>query len=277
MAETAHPARLPVWRTVRDAYALTLRHLGALLRIAWLWLLLTTAAIALLSWFLWPLQELALAADSTTRAHYAASIVSLVAGCSIAVAWHRLLLLDERTATPLYLRLDAVVSRYLLVALVMAVPFYLAIEVITSAAFGQVAEGETPAASLGNTLLVASVWLLPAAAVYLGVRLGPILPAIALARADVTLARVWRATRGHWWRLFAGLVLTGLLPVILVYLPFLIREIIYDFPEQASAADFVRSNLETELCGLVGSMFAVSFLSLAFRHFFGAGTDAAGR
>ena len=268
MADAARPARLPVLRTVRDAYVETFRNLSAFIRIAWAWLLIMTALVAFASWFLWPLQELALAAGTSSSVTYVAPVISLVAGTSVAVAWHRLLLARDMPPSIAYVRLDGVVLRYVMVALAMALPFYLILDVL-AALFIQPSEQTTVREIIRLGVAIAA-WLVPVAATYLGTRLSPILPAIALGRADVTLAAVWRATAWNWWRLFLGLILSGLLPMILVYAPFLVRDWNKDTTQAETQLGFIQTNLETELAGFVGGIFAVSFISFAFRHFFGA-------
>ena len=112
------PPRLPVWSTVRASYAIVARNLGQLVRICWLWVLIMVAVHAALDWL-----EVTWSGESGGQAMYrwmreiAAALpspIDLPFLASIAVAWHRLVLREERVTQPAYLRLDGVVGRYVL-------------------------------------------------------------------------------------------------------------------------------------------------------------------
>src|SRR5262245_16833927 len=111
------PPKLPVWQTVRASYAIVAHNLGQLLRICWLWVLTMVPVYAALDWF-----EEAWSGESGAQATYQwmrdvatlQSAIHLPFLASIAVAWHRLVLLEERVTQPAYLRLDGVVWYYLL-------------------------------------------------------------------------------------------------------------------------------------------------------------------
>ena len=44
------PIKLPVWRSVREAYVLVFRNFGFLLRVGWFWLLLMASGLAATHW-----------------------------------------------------------------------------------------------------------------------------------------------------------------------------------------------------------------------------------
>jgi hypothetical protein len=46
-------SKLPVWRTVRAAYAIVFQEFGTLVRAASTWLVITTPMIFYLHWLLW--------------------------------------------------------------------------------------------------------------------------------------------------------------------------------------------------------------------------------
>ena len=264
MADPIRDMRLPLWRTVREAYVLTFRNFGAFLRIAWAWLVVLSALVALVSWFFWPSHAAALeAGELTSWVQVVTTTLSMAAGASIAVAWHTLLLKGARPAGPGYLRLDGVVWRYLLVGLAMVAPFYLLDFAIPSANIET--EGEGGAFLFGILLTIPLFVVL----IVLGTKLSPILPAIALGRGDVTLGAVWRATHWSWWRLFVGFLLTAVPPLLVVALPLLIKG--WQAGDDAlpeTHSGFVLANTQIEIITLVSGIFAISFLSLAFRHFF---------
>ena len=262
MADPIRNPRLPLWRTVREAYVLTFCNLGAFVRIAWAWLLLLTALGALASWFFWPSHAAALdAGQLTSWVQVVTTTLSMTAGASIAVAWHALLLRAEAPATSRYLRLDGVVCGYLLIGVATVAPAYLA-----GYMFPGSGSADDPEAMLAQ--LPFAIVLLVLGAVF-GIKLSPILPAIALGRSDVSLGVVWRATHWNWWRLAAGYGLTTLPPLLMLSLPMLVRLwLAGDEAPPETQLGFVVSNTQSELVTLVSGIFAISFLSLAFRHFF---------
>src|SRR5262244_49015 len=101
---------------VRASYAIAARNLGQLVRICWLWVLIMVPVYAALDWpeETWPEESGAQATYHWIRAIVAALPVDLPFLASIAVAWHRLILRQERVTQPAYLRLDGVVWRYVL-------------------------------------------------------------------------------------------------------------------------------------------------------------------
>src|SRR5215468_8094601 len=115
------PPKLPVWQTARASYAIVVRNFGQLVRICWLWVLIMVPVYAALDWLVetWPGKSGAQATYSWMRQIGAAlpSPVDLPFLASIAVAWHRLILREERVTQPAYLRLDGIVWRYVLYSL----------------------------------------------------------------------------------------------------------------------------------------------------------------
>ncbi len=274
-----HP-KLPVFRTVWAAYRLTLQHFGTFLRIAWPWLLVLTAAIVVLTWIAWSVKDTGSILPRLFN-EIAVDIVVLIAGCAIAVVWHNHLLADLRT-TPRQGSLglmSGTLWRYVGIVLLTFVPVIPLYFMPDSAG-----EDET---LLGALLLAAAVLLIPAVLAFAFARFGLILPAIALSRADVTLLAVWRATRGSGVRFLVGLFLTLVLPFLTVMAAavfLIIRQVGFDAfqaglesylditdevsgPRSLQLAIIV--NVSAQLVGIIIGMFAVSFLSVAFRHYFG--------
>ena len=120
---SAAPTKLPVWRTVGQAYAIWSGNLPELFRIAWLWLLIMIPIAAFLMW--WQIPQI-LDMMQTVRAgrpdpnpsftvvtQALNTLIMLPIVSSIAVAWHRLLLRDEHVDGP-YLRFDGLVVGYAL-------------------------------------------------------------------------------------------------------------------------------------------------------------------
>jgi len=143
-------------------------------------------------------------------------LASIVSYSSIAVNWHRYVLLDEIAQGWQRLRIDSLTWRYIgnfiLVALVLvacSIPVGLAIGLVSLLAN----------AVLGEELLV--VFLVPAFGVLYAFafvaayRLLVKMPAVALGRRDFSMGDAWRATRGNSWRML-GLLILFLLCLVLI-------------------------------------------------------------
>jgi hypothetical protein len=263
-AADPHPAKLPFWSTVGQAYAAPFADAQSLMRAARLWLLLLTPVLFFVSWLQMSMRAELLAgmrADPETafamgwQLRLISSLHSLIivpAAASIAVAWHRLILNGERPAD-VYLRFDRVIWLY--AAFLFATLLYLS------------AVGDLPRRLIrggdARAMIGVLVVALNVVVVLIVGRLSLVLPAIALGRTDVGFADAWRATRGNTWRLYWGPPVC-LLPLVLP------RRLLTG----ASLTDPVAAALATtamDLLSLLGGVVAVGFLSFAYRHFFHAG------
>jgi hypothetical protein len=269
-ANATAPAKLPLWRTIGASYAIWFRNLPELIRITWIWLLIMVPILGLFMWWQAPaMMDMMLHARAgkpdpnegmtvLTQALNGIIVVPILS--SIAVAWHRLLLRGERVTGP-YLRLDSVVIGYavlfFLLGLLPSAPQYL----------GQfyAALTQPPQATeirLGGALVSMAGTMLSLIAFFCACRLFMVLPAKALGQ-DVSFGTAWAATRKNNWRLFWG-YLFCLMPMVIIggvmgYWLTLAE------PSRATAAIvWTVLSLLWPLIGMVG----VSFLSLAYRHFF---------
>ena len=115
---TTSPPKLPFWRTVGACYATVFGNFGQLLRISWLWLLIMLPVYAAAEWL-----------DARSQGDQIgdlllsmlSSVLEVPALASIAVAWHRLVLRQERVQGAVYLRLDRVVWWYAMILLAFIV------------------------------------------------------------------------------------------------------------------------------------------------------------
>src|ERR1700731_2188164 len=97
--------KLPFWDAVSLSYSTYFRHFIDALRASWIWLIVGGVLTGFASWQQWSWMATAMAnlkpglPPETTEMAVLLSlgnIVLLLAGVSIAVAWHRLMILDER-------------------------------------------------------------------------------------------------------------------------------------------------------------------------------------
>ncbi len=103
----AKPSKLPLFRTIGQAYALWARNFSDLIRICWLWMLLMVPVLAIWDW--WQTAQVAEIMQGihagqpfvdphpvvTWASVLISKVIMLPALASVAVAWHRLLLRDE--------------------------------------------------------------------------------------------------------------------------------------------------------------------------------------
>jgi hypothetical protein len=267
----AASSKLPLWRTIGQAYALWARNFPDLLRTVWVWMLVMAPVVAIMTWWQVPhLEEMMQAARAgkglvdpnpvlTLVTGIASKAIMLPAISSVAVAWHRLLLRDEHPGG-VYLRLDRIVAGYAILAFVIGVigsaPSYLSM--LFQAAIG--ASAENTVALVVQTL----AGLVTIVAFFIVARLSLALPALALGRDDVTLAAAWRASKRNSWRMVWAYFFC-VVPVMaasgaMTFWLFL--------PGHSQAAITLASVVMSLMWFPLG-MISVGMLSLAYRHFFG--------
>jgi hypothetical protein len=255
----AAPTKLPLWRTIGQAYAVWVRNFPELVRICWPWMLLMAPIVGIWMWWQQPhvLQEMQAAGSGEPFAdpnpllsmvtQIGDEVIMLPALASMAVAWHRLLLRDEHPGPGLYLRFDRIVAGYAILAfcigLITLAPNL--ILTINSNSLGLVA---------GIALLVGS---------FIVARLSLALPGVALGRDDVTLGTAWRVSKRNTWRMVWAYFFC-ILPGIAIN-----GGIIY----WTSLADHDPAvvTLVWLVMGLLWipiGMISVGMLSIAYRHFF---------
>lgn len=298
-SEQSH-LKLPLWKSVYDTYALTLSHFGKLVRIGWVWVALFTAFIALFYWYDWPSEQAARAiGDPRILYTYVPYIVSIAVGSSIAIGWHRYLLLGERQVTRAYLRVDRTVFRYFLYSIVLTIlmlgpltlPLVL-VELVSEpiamdmpvASEGSGAEASATQSDakdadgdlstplfLGFVVLASPViFFVFAIPAYLPTRLALVLPAIAIGNTRFGPRESWRLSSGNFWRLYAGSAMAIAPPLViegaLCYPSGLFDHLAW------TQWSYVLDSCITELIGFMAGLTGITFLSVAYRYFMGIDT-----
>jgi hypothetical protein len=265
----AAPSKLPLWRTIGQAYAVWGENVPDLARVCWLWMLLMAPVFAFLAWWQAPRAiELLQTAHIgqpfvdpnpmlTMLTQIVGKVVGLPALASIAVAWHRLLLRDEHPGAGVYLRLDGIVAGYAVLAfwvgLITLAPTYLSIFFQSMAAHGH------PLASAVEFL--AGVGTI--ATLFVGARLSRVLPGKALGRGDITFGAAWRVSKGSTWRM--------LWAYFFCILPLMVVGGAMSYWLFQADHDRVALTLVPLVVGLLSfplGMISVGMLSLSYRHFF---------
>ncbi len=264
-SDTHHRAKLPLLASVFEAFELTSSKLVDLAKLTWLWLIILIAIQAVIYWYLWPFEQ---ALESSAALPFGAivlgsSVISTFIGASIAVGWHRLLLENEHVAGSVNLRLDGHVWRYFAWVFGMLIAITIPIVVAWLVAAPTSDDVDAPLTWGDLSLVVAffvSLLILSVAA-----RAMVILPGVALGH-ETTLGEVWKRTRGNTWRIFTGSMLTAM-PIIVIALA--LSSMFGSLDASLTLTAYVIENTILEVVFIIAGMFGLSFLSLAYRHFFG--------
>jgi hypothetical protein len=272
--------KLPFWDTVSLSYSTYFSHFIDALRASWLWLIAVAALTAVASWQQWSWMATAMtnlkpgvAPQMPKPTEMAvllnlANIFLLLAGVSIAVAWHRLMILDERPGFSGSNVATKNVWRYIgigiLICLIVLLP---AVATILPLA------ASTGLLPLGSLVPVAVLILILCLVGITALRLSLLLPARAVGDLSLTLKQTWVRTRGNAWRLFWGMVATTVPPSLVVQIAFLLGVGPPD-PATFASGDFAArmTALSTifNIYYLLMLPIGIGFLSHAYRHFFQA-------
>jgi hypothetical protein len=233
-APGASRAKLPLWQTIRLAYATYVQHFGDGLRIVALWLPLV-AILAAIGGYL----QAVLLAEVAATAHpqvvasqpvhllmlgQALNLLLTAAAVGSAVAWHRLLLLNEEPSLRSGLNIGTrhfwrYVGAGVLIALIAAIP---PVVVLVPMALLDL----LPAAGRAPPIEIAVIVLAYLVSIVLMLRLSVLLPARAIGDVTLSLREAWQRTRGNLWRLFFGIVACTLPPFLLVKIIFIALTIV---------------------------------------------------
>lgn len=279
--DDANTPKLPLWRTIRQSYASYFVHFPDVLRATLPWLVIGPLAVTGAAWLqlAWMIDAVAEAQRSgkpqmpampfvTVLLPHLGYLVLNVGMISIAVAWHRRIIMGERPApTDVHIvtgRFWRYVGIYLAIflmcfamVLVVIVPTF-----VGANAFGKQFPQVFNAAAILCTVMTVAI------AIGVMCRLAPLLPARAIDDDTLTFRETWRRTRGNTWRLFWGIFACSVLPVLPAYFAMLI--VIGRFgPDREDWFThlIVFSALSTVLYILIFPIF-IGFLSHAYRHFF---------
>ncbi|MCB1432885.1 MAG: hypothetical protein KDK75_10555 [Alphaproteobacteria bacterium] len=213
---------------LRHGIRSVLRNAGATLRISWPWLIIIAIAYVLFAFVMTtsgfgttPLDSEKGAAP-VLLAGLILFIVSALGFSSIAVNWHRYILLDEMPDLAQKLRVDGRVLSYfwrgllagLLTLLIMIVPIIILSTVAGSLLSGVVGQMEgAPGRGMGPGIWIVTI-VIGAFATALFFRFALALPAIALGREEIGLFDSWGRTRGLFWPLLMVAAGTVILQVV---------------------------------------------------------------
>jgi hypothetical protein len=261
--------KLPVFKTIAEVFTVTFRHLGDLLRFAWPWLLVLIAVSGALYAAYYDSERTAIAAgDTGSNSLWVLTLaVSTTLGALIAVPWHRRILLGEHQTLSKSLSLDATKFAYTAKAAAIIAVLCLPLVVV------KLADPVAPETQATIDLLITVIFTLVFLTLFFASnRISLILPATAVENHAVTLGDAWRATRGNTLRLalvsIVSTIVPLMIPLLLAYWLAPAAAAAMDANTAPSAATFAVANTIWELFAIVFGMLFVTFLSLAYRHFF---------
>jgi len=265
-ASDPRPSKLPLRRTIQLAYTTFFDHFADVLRISWVWLVACALLSAMSSWL-----KISLAVDILRSGIVQYTpvvswvidsvflIAFLLAGVSIAVAWHRVLILHEPPPPSGSNIASGRVWRYLgmalLITLLASIPGLAVIALVFLTSWGG---------------LVIGVFVILVLAMLIGGRLSVLLPSQAVDDRPLTLTEAWQLTRGNSWRLFWGYVACALPPLVLAQLVLLfVARLLPGASDLALVIAMAAIGVLYTLYYMLVLPIAIGFLSHAYRHFSG--------
>jgi hypothetical protein len=263
------PAKLPLFRTVGQAYALWSRNFSELARICGPWMVLMAPVLLIWNWMQSAhLAEIVNELNSgrpfvdpnpvlTALQILAGKLVMLPPLASAAVAWHRLLLRDEHPEGT-YLRLDGTVRSYAILA------FLIGMIISASSSMTFLLPQAGPASETSTVIIVkALASIVTIVGIFVVPRLSLALPGIALGRTDVTIGAAWRVSKRNTWRMIWA--------YLFCILPWMAVGGAMSYWLVQPGHDRIVVMLVSVAIGLLwipAGMISVGMLSLAYRHFF---------
>jgi hypothetical protein len=280
--------KLPLAEAISLSYAWFFQKFPDLMRISWLWLLICAALVGVSSWMQWAWMADVLGADTGGMPQRTtvepprpiellilgniAGLLPFIASISIAVAWHRRIILGEQPGLSGSNIVTAELWRFIGVGILFMLITALAFLFVVMLAGALASPSIIPIGGLLLCGAAAAIWL----------RLSVILPARAIGNFGLTFREVWHRTRGNTWRLFWGTVACTLPPVLLLEVVSLIvfgaigYHVAPGQPLDTSIALAVA--LMSTIFFVVYLLIVpigIGFLSCAYRHFFQGGLEVA--
>jgi GYF domain 2 len=279
-------AKLPLWKTIRLSYSSYFLNFTDVLRISWLWLAVVAPLMGIMSWLQFSLMADVIASmkrGMPTQMPTSKPLETMVpvtiailffafAGVSIAVAWHRRIILGEHPGFSGSNVATKGLWRYVWMGFAIFLIVFLPIMVILLS----VSLLLSPVAKAGTSwslILIPVIFLLWLAGVAVALRLHLLLPARAVGDLDLTFKETWKRTSGNTWRIFWGIVACAIPPVAL------------QLPVQIVSSSFLvlrhgtsDGNAIVGVAAISGILFAsnlltlpigIGFISYAYSHFFG--------
>jgi hypothetical protein len=293
-------AKLPLGETISLSYAWFFQKFADVLRISWLWLTLGAALFGLASWLqlTWMASSVANAQRGATHLEVApasgfgwtmalAWLVMMFGTTSIAVAWHRRILLDEQPGLSGANLVSTALWRYIGIGIaIMLITFLPLLVIFVPAALVLGLNGHSAVPNQSNGLVFALIFLaifaLYVTALSFMLRLSLLLPARATGDLALTFRQAWHRTRGNTWRMFWGLLACSVPPLVALQIISAVVMAAVGAPKLAPTSEqIIVPALGLTVMSAVMFMISllivpiyIGFLSHCYRHFFQDGIAA---
>lgn len=273
--------KLPLWATIRQSYVSYFTHFPDVLRATLPWLVIGTGAVAGATWLQlgWLIEAVTEAQRNgrpqvpemplgTMLLPHLGYLVLNIGLASIAVAWHRRVIIDEQPSPTAIHIITGRFWRYVGIYIAIALVSLITVLALTVPMFVGLKMLGREAQPVLNVVVPLGIAVIFACAIGVLCRLLPLLPARAIDDYTPTFSETWQRTRGNTWRLFLGILACTLLPVLPVYfIAALAVGVGYPPSGDALSRFTVFSAFTTSLFILICPIF-VGFLSHAYQHFF---------
>jgi hypothetical protein len=234
----AASAKLPLWDAICRSYSIYFHDFPDVLRISWLWLVVTIPVLGISNWLDWSWMAGAMAnlkaglppqppaptmswLTDTLVLGPLAKLIAIFSGVSIAVAWHRRIILDEHPGLSGSNIATRNLWRYvgvgIAIFLMSMVPAFVVLLMVIFASFATGGVRAGPGSWFLN--LVPTIVLLVVSVILL--RLSLLFPARAVGDTGLTFKEAWRRTRGNTWRMFWGITACAAAPMLVPDIAFL--------------------------------------------------------
>jgi hypothetical protein len=274
MSNSMSAKLLPVMEMTAETFRLTYRNFATFVAYAWPWLLLFLALSCIANWRGYPSDKVVISQNESANFFHDLffPIINVVIGSVIAVPWHRFLVLNEPPNLFQTGKIGGTALKYTALIIGGLVASMVLVALFTAFIVGGLyLSGTGKAVHDFNWMLwIPTIGIGFSLTCIIG-RISLVLPAVATDADDTTVATAWSVTRGNTFRMAVASIAVLLPSFVSIAL---ILWIAGD-PPQLSRLGYTISSVITDLINMTIGMTSVTFLSLAYRHFFGPIENAA--
>jgi hypothetical protein len=286
--QSADIPKLPLWNAIGLAYSTYLHNFADVLRISWLWLVVCAALVNIASmaqpsiagYSVIVIMPTNREASPPMPTHWSmpidvvlgdiSGLVTLLASVSIAVAWHRRIILDEHPRFSVSNVATKSFWRFAGMALAISLTMVPALVFLILLALYADDYPDGMAGRVYAVLIPVVVILVFATSAAVILRLSFLLPARAVGDLELTFRQTWVNTRRNTWRLFWGTMVCMMMPLLFEDFVLLTLGGFHgEFQHEAFVYHTVVTIVILKLSYLLTLPIGIGFLSLAYRHFFG--------
>lgn len=270
--------KLPLWDTICLAYSSYFHNFADVLRIFWLWLVVVTPLAGIMNWLQFSLMSELLAGGvkrataaskpiATIAIENVLGLVFIFAGVSIAVAWHRCIILGEHPGISGSNVATKNLWRYVGMGFAICLIVLLPTMMLVLPMFALLSPADVGGAPR-FPMLIPVIFLVSLAAFAIMLRLSLLLPARAVGDMNLTFKETWKRSRGNTWRMFWGTAACTMPPILAaqtIFFGFLGPGTLFN---EALIGRMVIVGTILAVYNLLITPIWVGFLSYSYLHFF---------